>query len=194
VSYGAAMAIPAGRYEFGTDRGRITLRTSRDGFASQAGHDLVIVASRWSAQLTVSEDLRPAGLEARVDLGALTVREGTGGLKPLTDRDKREIAVTARKVLGADRNPEAVFSAAKFEPDTSGGGTISGTLTLAGQSRPLSLQVTATDPDRYRATATIVQTEFGIKPYTAFLGSLKVRDAVEVEIEADLSDLAQSTA
>ena len=188
------MAIPAGRYEFGTDCGRIALRTFRDGFASHAGHDLVIVASRWSAQLTVSEDLSPAGLEARIELGALIVLDGTGGLKPLSDRDKREIAVTARKVLGADRHPEATFSAAKFEPDASGGGTISGTLTLAGQSRPVSLQVTASGPDSYRATATIVQTEFGIKPYAAFLGSLKVRDAVDVEIETDLSDLAESTA
>ena len=187
------MAIPAGRYEFGTERGRLTLRTFRDGFASQAGHDLVIEASRWSAQLTVAEDRTPAGLEARADLGALIVRDGTGGLKPLTDRDKREIAVTARKVLGADRNPEAAFSAAKFEPDTSGGGAMSGTLTLAGQSRPLRLQVAASGPDSYRATATIVQTEFGIKPHSAFLGSLKVRDAVEVEIEVDLSDLAEST-
>ena len=38
-----------------------------------------------------------------VDLTALRVTDGAGGLKPLTDRDKREIAVTARKVLGADR-------------------------------------------------------------------------------------------
>ena len=30
-----------------------------------------------------------------------TVREGTGGIKPLTDRDRREIVSTARKVLGA---------------------------------------------------------------------------------------------
>ena len=64
--------------------------------------------------LEVNEDLSPAGLEVRVDMNALVVRDGTGGVKPLSDRDRREIAVTARKVLAADRNPEAVFAADDF--------------------------------------------------------------------------------
>ena len=64
----------------------------------------------------VNEDLSPAGLTVQIDMGSLIVREGTGGLKPLTDRDRREIAVTARKTLGADRHPEATFSATEFKP------------------------------------------------------------------------------
>ncbi|HEX9623630.1 MAG TPA: YceI family protein, partial [Streptosporangiaceae bacterium] len=59
--------------------------------------------------------------------------------------------------------------------------------TLAGATRPLQLQVSPDGPDRYRATTSVVQTEYGIKPYRAFLGSLKVRDAVEIEIEIDLA-------
>ena len=123
-------------------------------------------------------------------MGSLIVREGTGGLKPLTDRDRREIAVTARKTLGSDRHPEAAFSATKFEPGADGGGTISGTLALAGQSRPMRLQVTATGQDRYHATATVVQSAHGIKPYTGFLGALRVRDAVDVDVDVDLSEPA----
>ena len=34
------MAVLAGRHQFGPDRGRIILRTFRDGLAAQAGHDL----------------------------------------------------------------------------------------------------------------------------------------------------------
>ena len=41
-------------------------------------------------------------------------------------------------------------------------------------------------PDRYRATTVVTQSAYGIKPYSAFLGALKVRDDVEVEIEVDL--------
>ena len=98
--------------------------------AAQAGHDLTIEATRWSGELTVGDDLQPAGLDVRVDMGALVVRTGTGGLKPLTDRDRREIGATARKLLATDLHPEAVFSAAKFEPDAGGGGVVSGTFTL----------------------------------------------------------------
>jgi polyisoprenoid-binding protein YceI len=184
------MAIQAGRHRFSTDRGRIVLHTFRAGLASQAGHDLTIEAARWSGELTVNEDLTPAGLQVRIDMGSLLVRDGTGGIKPLTDRDKREIGVTTRKVLAADRNPEATFDATAFEPAASGGGVISGTFTLAGATRPLRLQVSETGPGTYRATTSVRQTDYGIKPYTAFLGSLKVRDAVDVEVDVDLAEAA----
>jgi len=156
--------------------------------AAQAGHDLAIEATRWSGQLTVGDDLAPAGLEVRVDTGALAVREGTGGIKPLTDRDRRDIGGNARKLLRTDRFPEAVFTADGFKPDAGmGGGVITGSLSLAGVSKPLTLTVSSTGPDTYRAVGTVVQSQFGIKPYTAFLGALKVRDAVRIEADIDLS-------
>jgi polyisoprenoid-binding protein YceI len=183
------MAIHAGRHQFGTENGRITLRTSRDGLAAGAGHDLTIDAVQWSGELVLDDDLAPVSLTARIDLGALVVRAGSGGLKPLTDRDKREIAVTSRKVLSADRYPEATFTATSFEPGPDGtSGVITGTLSLAGQSRPQRLQVSQTAPGQYKATTTVRQRDYGIKPYSGFLGALKVADAVEVEVELDLSD------
>ncbi|MCI0686079.1 MAG: YceI family protein [Sporichthyaceae bacterium] len=114
-------------------------------------------------------------------------RTGAGGIKPLTDRDWREIAATAAKVLGIERYPNATYSAARFEPDGLGGGVASGTLTLHGQTGPLELQVSSTGEDRYRVTASVLQSAFGIKPYTAFFGALKVRDAVDIEADIDLS-------
>jgi polyisoprenoid-binding protein YceI len=141
----------------------------------------------------VKDDLSPADLEVRVDLGALVVRNGTGGVKPLTDRDRREIAVTMRKVLASDRYPEAVFAAAGFEPDARGGGEISGTLTIRGQARSWRVHVTQTGDDRYHADAQAVQSEYGIKPYTAFFGALRVRDAVDVAVDVDLSNAEPGT-
>jgi polyisoprenoid-binding protein YceI len=182
------MALEAGRHLFGTERGRIVLRTFRDGLASQAGHDLMIEIGRWSGELTVAHTLDPADLEVRIEIGSLIVRQGTGGLKPLTDRDRREIAVTARRVLAADRYPEAAFSATKFESDADGGGVISGSLTLASVTRPLQLQVSEVGPGLYLATTSVVQSDYGIKPYSAFFGALRVRDAVDVEIDINLQD------
>jgi polyisoprenoid-binding protein YceI len=184
------MAVHAGRHQLGTDRGRIVLHTFREGLAAQAGHDLIIEVGRWSGELTLNDDLSPAGLAVRIDMSSLIVREGTGGIKPLTDRDRREIAVTARKTLGADRHPEASFAAEKFVPGADGGGTVTGTLTLAGAARPLRLDVRSMGPDRYHATTSVVQSEYGIKPYRGFMGALKVRDAVDVDVDVDLSDEA----
>ncbi len=187
------MAVHAGRQQLGTDRGEIVLHTFREGVAAQAGHDLIIKVGRWSAELTLEDDLSPADLAVRIDLGSLIVREGTGGLKPLTDRDRREIAVTARKSLGSDRYPEASFTAEKFEPAEDGVGAITGTLTLAGVARPLRVQVSKTGKDHYHATTSVVQSEYGIKPYRGFLGALKVRDAVDVDVDVDLSEPADAT-
>ncbi len=61
---------------------------------------------------------------------------------------------------------------------------------MHGQTRPLRLQVSQTGPDRYHAEATVVQSEYGIKPYSGFLGALRVRDAVQVTVDVDLSQLA----
>jgi len=158
--------------------------------AAQAGHDLTIEATRWSADLVVAQDQTPESLKVTIDLEALAVREGTGGLKPLTDRDRREIGVTARKVLSTNRFREATFEATEFRPSqgNGGGGLIRGTLSLGGASGPLDLHVSSTGPGRYLATTTVRQTSFGIRPYSGFLGALKVRDTVDVEVETDLSD------
>src|SRR6266699_3837561 len=114
-SYRAAMAVQTGRHAICARRGRIVLRTSRDGLAAQAGHDLSIELTRWSGELTVADDLSLRDLTVRMDMQSLVIRDGTGGLKPLTDRDRREIAMNARKVLRADRHPVAPFTASVFE-------------------------------------------------------------------------------
>jgi polyisoprenoid-binding protein YceI len=181
------MALHSGRHVLGPDQGRVALLTARDGLAAQAGHDLTIEVSVWSGELTVADDGQPTELSVTLEMNSLVVREGTGGMKPLTDRDRREIAITSKKVLGAERHPEASFTSTGFEPNANGGGFIQGNLMLGGISRPLKLHVAKTGPESYHATASVRQSEFGIKPYTAFLGALKVSDAVGVNIDIDLT-------
>lgn len=184
------MAALPGRRSLGPDRGQLLLRTFRDGLAQQAGHDLAIEVTGWSGELTVNDDLAPAALGLHIDLTSLVVRDGSGGLKPLTDKDKRDIAVTARKVLGTDKHPQATITATGFDQAGDGKWLVSGTLELNGVQRPLRVRVTDAGQGRYRASASVVQSQFGIKPYSAFLGALRVRDAVEVEADVDLSEPA----
>lgn len=180
------MAVAPGRYRLGPECGRIVIRTFRDGLAAQAGHDLIIDVTRWSGEFVVNDDKTLAAIAARIDMASWVVREGTGGLKPLTASDRREIAATARRLLSVDRHPEAEFVATRSEFAGEDGGMMDGTLTLRGIARPLRLQVSLVGTDRYRATGTVVQSAHGIRPYTAFLGALKVRDAVEIEAEAEV--------
>jgi YceI-like domain len=182
------VAVSAGNYRLGPDSGRVVIKTTRAGLAARAGHDLTIEVTRWSAQVEVPAEadggLAAATVSAELDLGSLEPREGTGGVKPLTDGDRRDIKKTMSGILG---DGTATFTSSRIIPSGSSGGAIEGTATLNGRTQPVRLQVTAPGDGRYRGSATLTQTAFGIKPYTGFFGALKLKDEVTVEFDVDLS-------
>ena len=183
------MAATSGNFRLGPDTGRVVIKTSRSGLAARAGHDLTIEVTRWSAQVEVPAESdggqSAATVSAELDLGSLEVREGTGGAMPLTDRDRREIQ---KQIGGILRGGTASFASTRVIPS----GAIEGTVTLNGKTQPARLQLTDSGSGRYRGSATLAQTGFGIKPYTGFFGALKLKDEVVVEFEVDLSKAASS--
>jgi polyisoprenoid-binding protein YceI len=184
-----------GTFELGPSNGRVLVKTGREGLAARAGHDLTMEITQWSARVTVpaAEDggIAATTLSAELDLGSLAIREGTGGAKPLSDRDRRDIQGQARKILG--EGAKASFASTRVIPDSSGSasanGAIEGTLTLRGTSRPLRLQVTSPAPGSYRGSATIRQTDFGITPYSGLFGALKLKNEVTVEFEVTIPNV-----
>lgn len=185
-AYGAFVSPSGNSHLVGPEHGRLLLRTSRQGVAGAAGHDLTIEVDRWSGAVVVADAPPDSSVEVTVQLATLRVLEGTGGVKPLSDRDKREIAQTARRLLDTDHHPEATFVSTGVRESASGG-VIEGTLTLRGRQRPIELTVTDLGKGRYRAVGEVAQSAYGIKPYTAFFGALKLADRVRVEAEVDLS-------
>jgi polyisoprenoid-binding protein YceI len=178
-----AVTATTGSFRLGPDNGRIVLKTGRAGLAARAGHDLTIEVTRWSAQVEVpGAGEAAATVSAELDLGSLEVREGTGGAKPLSDRDRNDIRKTMTGILGSGT---ATFRSTRVVPAGAGGG-IEGTLTLNGQSQPVRLQVSEPGPGHYRAAASVVQSAFGIKPYVGFFGALKLKDEVAVEVDVTL--------
>jgi YceI-like domain len=175
----------SGPVQLGPVDGRLILRTYREGVATRVGHDLVLETVVWSAVATPPGVAGGPALEVRVDLTSLRVLEGRGGVKPLSDRDKRDIVGTARKSLDTEHHAEAVYRSTGFTP-TDAGGVFDGTLTLHGVDRPLRVAITRMAQGGYRAESTVRQTDHGIKPYTAFLGALKLRDTVEVEVQVNM--------
>lgn len=154
--------------------------------AARAGHDLMIEAERWNASI----DLPPAApqLRATVDATSLQVREGKGGVKPLTDADREEIRRNLKqKVLNTDRYPEITFVSTAVHALNDRRWQVDGELTIAGTTTPVRVPVEfepGPDGTRMSATVTIAQSSFGIKPYSALMGSLKVADDVEIRAEA----------
>ena len=177
------MAIPAGTHRLGPDDGTLSLRTGRNGAAAKAGHDLLIQATSWEATITVGDDPAASSVSVDVDGGSLRVIEGTGGMMALTDEHKAEITTTIDdKIL--KRQP-ITFRSTSVEP--SGEGLrVAGELTLLGESRPVSVDVAMDDEGTLSGTFVLVQSDWGIKPYSTLFGTLKVNDEVAVAIDARL--------
>jgi len=186
------MDLPRGTFPIGPQQGILRISTRREGAGARLGHDLVIEATRWEGTVEISEG--PDGrVEVTVDGRSLEVREGHGGARALSDGDRSEIRSNIEgKVLHTDRYPTIHFRSDQVQGLSSDGervqATLIGNLEMVGRSAPASVQVTL-EPGQngvhVRAQARIRQTDWGIKPYTAFLGALKVAD--EVTIEADLT-------
>jgi YceI-like domain len=181
------VAATTGDFRLGPDNGRIVLKTGRAGLAAKAGHDLTIEVTRWSAEVKVPDEaaggVTAATISADLDIGSLEIRQGSGGAKPLTDRDRGDIKKTMGGILGGGT---ASFTSSRIVRVGASGGAVEGTLTLNGKTEPVRLQVGEPEPGRYRGTATVVQSAFGIKPYVGFFGALKLKDEVGVEFEVTL--------
>lgn len=185
------MALADGSYRLGPEAGRLLLKTGRTGLGSKAGHDLTIEVTSWSGTATV-DTTNPVNSTAEVDIDvdSLEVREGTGGLKPLTDGDRADIKKNIRqKILHTDRHPKITFRSTQVagSPDHF---TITGDLTITGTTRPATVTGNITADGTIHATATITQTTWDIKPFSAFFGALKLADAVTLEITASLTEPA----
>lgn len=178
----------AGTYSLGPANGQLVLKTGRTGLGRRAGHDLTIEITQWEATATVDPaDPAASSVTVTVDVDSFAVREGAGGVKPLTDGDRAEIKRTLqREILHTDRHPSITFQSTQVT-GTPESFAIEGELTILDQTRPVTVRGSAHDGgdggDRLRGGATVVQSQFGIKPYSAFFGALKLADEVEIGFE-----------
>ncbi|HEX4934235.1 MAG TPA: YceI family protein [Gemmatimonadaceae bacterium] len=155
------------------------MRTSREGRAAKAGHDLVIDVTGWSAEV----DLDGGAVSLDVDPDSLRVREGVGGVKPLSAGDKEKIEQTiAGEVL---HGGPLAFRSTSVDPGSPF--VVAGELTLAGETRPLEVQVDVGDDGTATATVAVRQTDWGITPQSAMMGALRVGDEVQVALTVRLS-------
>jgi polyisoprenoid-binding protein YceI len=90
-----------------------------------------------------------------------------------------------RKALKANENPQIVWNLASYHVN----GTavvMNGTLKIAGKENPIELRGTGSAENgviRVKGSKQIKMTEFGVKPPSLMLGTMKVGDAVTVSYD-----------
>jgi polyisoprenoid-binding protein YceI len=161
-----------------TKTSTLTVHVGKSGAFSAFGHDHVVSAPIASG----SVDTAARKVELRVEAGALRVQD-----PKTSESDRAQIQKTmlSAEVLDTAKYPEIAFQSTAAQDLGSGAWTVTGNLTLHGESRPVSVTVHEQN-GRYTGAASIRQTEFGIKPVKVAGGTVKVKDELRIEFDIRL--------
>jgi polyisoprenoid-binding protein YceI len=96
-----------------------------------------------------------------------------------------------RNALKAQQNPTIRFRLSHYElaaaGQTAGTATLQGTLAIAGQEKPVSIEASVSSEGdgavRVKGSKEILMSEYGVRPPTLMMGTLKVRDRVVVHFD-----------
>ena len=156
--------------------------TFKEGLLSPVAHDLRLRVGSFSIEVAEGA----GSVVASFDLGSLSVdtpmRDGAPNPSALSAADKLKIAGQIREdVLDSARHPVATFRSSSVVARADGGYDLTGELTLHGVTKPLSARTTLVS-GRQQLDLNLHQPDFGITPYRAMLGTLKIRADVQIRV------------
>lgn len=179
------MALKAGTCKLTSSSGKLCVHTFKEGFLSVVAHDLLIEVTQFTVNLTVPDaGTQPFSVDAEIQANSLKVvcamKEGRQQPDTLKTKDKADIEeATSKDVLHPAKFPTICFRSTDVQGKT-GGYHVKGELTLHGTTRPVEFDVAVANDNDVTGKITLSQKDFGIKPYKALLGTLKVKNELDV--------------
>jgi polyisoprenoid-binding protein YceI len=170
------MALPAMAQEraIDTQRSTITIHVGKAGLLSMAAHD------HWISAPIASGVIDESGAP-RV---AFTVKSASMMVKPDPKVDAKSQDQVQKNMeemtIETAKYPEISFRSTSVVKAAEGQFKVEGTLNLHGISKPVSLNVKR-EGESYTGHTAIKQTNFGIKPISAVGGTVKIKDAVDID-------------
>lgn len=152
--------------------------TYKDGLLARLAHDLRLSLRRFEIERD-GDQLRARFWPGTLAVDGVVQKGGSLDRAALSEADRRKIAGNiADSVLLLERFPEASFHGRLID----GGQAIEGELTLVGKAAPLRVTVQASG-GRLRAEVPLVPSRWGIAPYRALAGAIKLQDRVLVVLD-----------
>jgi polyisoprenoid-binding protein YceI len=164
---------------------QVRIHVGKSGLFSAAGHTHEVLAPALSGQVRFDpEQIERAAIEITFDAKALKVSpEG----EPPADVPKVQETMVSDRVLDVAKHPTIQFRSQQVAVESRNGGElrlrVGGMLTLRGVTRPAGGPVVvklSADRVTGSGTLTVKQTDFGIEPVSAGLGTVKVKNEVTV--------------
>lgn len=156
--------------------------TFKEGLLSPVAHDLRLRVARFS----VTVDEAAGRVSASFDAASLVVdapmKDGVENPSALSAADRDKIAAQIRdEVLASRKYPEVGFRSSSLSPRSDGGYDFAGVLSLHGAQRELTGS-TQRVGGRQVLELSLHQPDFGIAPFRAMLGTLKIQADVRVRL------------
>lgn len=156
---------------------RVEVLTFKEGLLSPMAHDLRIDVQDFEVEISDGHVEGHFDLSSLVVVSALDKGEVDGSA--LSDGDKRKIQKAIRnEVLHTSRYPECTFEADLNGVDK---GIVVGELELHGEEGTVRANVEESAAG-VSVSVDVHQPDFGIKPYTAMLGSIRIRPKVIIRV------------
>ncbi len=159
------------------------IRVFKAGLLSAMGHDLELDLP--SFQLEIDGDR----VEGRFDARSLAVRGALQGgrldERALSEKDKREILDNLRKSVFKAHRPGEIRFEGQLDEDDGEQLEGQGTLHIPPRQSPLRFRATRSG-ERVEAVLRLDQTRWGIEPFKAPLGVLKIQPELEVWLSLPL--------
>jgi polyisoprenoid-binding protein YceI len=128
-------------------------------------------------------DLGKSFVEILVDAGALAVID-----PKVSAKDRMEILATMRsdRVLGVQQYPKIIFKSVKIQPLDGNRLQLSGDLTIRSQTNLVTVEAILEQAGpvlKVAGKSRFKQTAFGIKPVSAGLGAVRVKDQLNISFQ-----------
>jgi polyisoprenoid-binding protein YceI len=178
--------VAAKAWTLNASDGQLLVHTGVTGRAARMGHRLTIAMNSWLATVRWSSG-EPAEAELTVDVDSLQVLGGEGGLKALSGPEKTLARSNALTALDAGRFPQIRFRAGDIDK-VEGGYRLAGMVAIHGVTDECEIGLRVEDLGeawRLSCEVAVRQSDFGIKPYSMLMGSMKVVDTVTVSFTAE---------
>lgn len=162
---------------FTPDNARVEVLTFKEGLLSPMAHDLCIDVQDFEVEISDGHVEGHFDLSSLVVIFALDKGEVDGSALSASDKKKIQKAIR-NDVLHTNRYPECTFEADLNGVDE---GIVVGELELHGEEGTVRANVEESDAG-VSVNVDVHQPDFGIKPYTAMLGSIRIRPNVIIRV------------
>lgn len=176
VTIAATAGFGADERPIDAQRSTLTVRVYKSGLFSAFADNHVIRAPIASGSITLDGAL---AVQIGVQSAALTVLDPDASA---STRAEVQARMLGPEVLDSGTYPDIRFASTAVAAVNADRWSVTGNLTLHGQTRSMTFAVTRQD-GRFRGSVPLKQTDFGIRPIRIMGGTVNVKDELKVEFD-----------